>query len=58
MASHVIDEINRCLQCKKPACRQGCPINPPIPEMIGLLKEHRLIDAGELLFNNNPLYLV
>jgi len=58
VASHVIDEINRCLQCKKPACRQGCPINTPIPEMIGLLKEHRLIEAGELLFNNNPLSLV
>ena len=26
--------------------------------MIGLLKEHRLIEAGELLFNNNPLSLV
>ena len=58
MASHVIDEINRCLQCTKPACRQGCPINTPIPQMISLLKEHRLNEAGELLFNNNPLSLM
>ena len=58
MASHVIDEINRCLQCAKPACRQGCPIHTPIPEMIRLLKEHRLNEAGEMLFDNNPLSLI
>lgn len=58
MASHVIDEISRCLNCAKPACREGCPINTPIPEMIELLKEHRLNEAGELLFNNNPLSVI
>lgn len=58
MASHVIDEIARCLNCAKPACREGCPINTPIPEMIELLKEHRLSEAGELLFNNNPLSVI
>ena len=58
MASHVLNEINRCLNCRKPACREGCPINTPIPEMIELLKQHRLNVAGELLFANNPLSLI
>ena len=39
MAVHVIDEANRCLQCKKPMCQQGCPIHTPIPAMIKALKE-------------------
>ena len=39
MAVHGIDEANRCLQCKKPMCQQGCPIHTPIPAMIKALKE-------------------
>lgn len=58
MAVHVIDEANRCLNCKKPMCRGGCPINTPIPKMIEEFKNNRLNDAGELLFNNNPLSIV
>ena len=34
MAVHVIDEANRCLQCKKPMCQQGCPIHTPIPTIM------------------------
>ena len=25
MALHVMDEANRCLQCKVPQCQKGCP---------------------------------
>ncbi len=32
-------EANRCLQCKKPTCRKGCPLNNNIPEFIRLLRE-------------------
>ncbi len=32
-------EANRCLQCKKPSCRGGCPINNDIPGFIALLRE-------------------
>ena len=42
MALHVIDEANRCLQCKNPQCVKGCPISTPIPEIIKLLKENKL----------------
>ena len=58
MAVHVIDEANRCLQCKKPLCREGCPVHTPIPDMIRALREERLEEAGEMLFRNNPLSVV
>ena len=58
MALHVMDEANRCLGCKKPMCREGCPIHTNIPEAIRLLKENRLDDAGRMLFENNPLTTV
>lgn len=58
MAVHVIDEANRCLNCKKPLCRQGCPINTPIPQMIQAFKEGDLNKAGDMVFENNPLSLV
>lgn len=55
MALHIIDEANRCLNCKKPRCRQGCPVHTPIPEIIQLFNENKLMEAGEKLFENNPL---
>ena len=58
MALHVMDEANRCLQCKNPQCVKGCPINTPIPEVIKLLKENKLDEAGWKLFENNPLTTV
>ncbi|MBI5557590.1 MAG: NAD(P)-dependent oxidoreductase [Deltaproteobacteria bacterium] len=33
-----IREANRCLQCKKPTCRQGCPIGNNIPGFIENLR--------------------
>lgn len=58
MALHVMDEANRCLGCKVPQCRKGCPINTPIPDVIRLLKENKLDEAGRILFENNPLTTV
>ncbi|MBQ1292170.1 MAG: NAD(P)-dependent oxidoreductase [Lachnospiraceae bacterium] len=58
MALHVMEEANRCLQCKNPRCREGCPIHTDIPEAIRLLKEGKLNDAGWMLFENNPLTTV
>ena len=58
MSFHIKDEAERCLNCKKPLCRQGCPIQTPIPTMIGMLKEGKLQEAGEMLFENNPMSLV
>ena len=58
MALHVMEEANRCLQCKKPRCQEGCPIHTNIPAVIRLLKEGKLNDAGWMLFENNPLTTV
>jgi len=58
MALHVMDEANRCLQCKVPQCQKGCPIGTNIPTAIRLLKENRLDEAGKMLFENNPLTTV
>lgn len=58
MALHVMDEANRCLGCKVPRCQKGCPISTPIPEVIKLLKDNKLDEAGKMLFENNPLTTV
>ena len=38
-------EANRCLQCKKPSCIQGCPIRNNIPAFIALLRERKFEEA-------------
>ena len=58
MAIHVVNEAKRCLQCKNPRCRTGCPINTPIPDMIRLFRENHLEEAGEMLFRTNPLSVI
>ena len=58
MAQHVLDEAQRCLNCKVPQCQKGCPIHTPIPEVIQLLLNGHLDDAGWKLFENNPLTTV
>lgn len=58
MALHVMDEADKCLNCKKPQCVKGCPISTPIPRVIELLKDNRLDEAGRILFENNPLTTV
>ena len=58
MAIHIVTEANRCLNCKKPMCQQGCPVHTSIPVVIQLFKQNRLMEAGEMLFENNPLSAV
>ena len=58
MALHVMEEAKRCLGCRKPRCQEGCPIRTNIPEVIRLLKDGKLNDAGRMLFENNPLTTV
>ncbi len=58
MALHVIDEAKRCLNCKKPMCRQGCPINTPIPDMIRTFLDGNITEAGRMVFENNPMSIV
>lgn len=52
------NEAHRCLLCKKPRCKANCPIETPIPDIIELYKAGKIEEAGEILFNNNPLSAV
>lgn len=58
MAHNVIAEAKRCLNCKKPLCRTGCPINTPIPDFISTFLKGDIDEAGRMLFDNNPLSVV
>lgn len=58
MGKHIIEEAKRCLQCKKPLCKTGCPVGTPIPEVIKMLLDGDIKEAGEKLFDNNPLSVV
>lgn len=58
MAHNVIAEAKRCLNCKKPLCRTGCPINTPIPDFIQTFLRGDIDEAGRMLFDNNPLSVV
>lgn len=58
MAHNVIAEAKRCLNCKKPLCRTGCPINTPIPDMISMFLNGQIREAGKMVFENNPLSVV
>jgi glutamate synthase (NADPH) small chain len=50
-----LKEAARCLSCKKPLCRQGCPVEVPIPEFISLVKEGKYIEAAQKIKENNAL---
>ena len=56
--NNLLLEANRCYLCKNPRCKSNCPIDTPIPEIIELYKEGKIKEAGERLFENNPLSLV
>lgn len=58
MAFNIINEARRCLNCKNPQCRKGCPISTPIPEVISTFLSGDIDKAGYMLFENNPLSLI
>ncbi|MHA1571961.1 MAG: hypothetical protein ACTSWM_09075, partial [Alphaproteobacteria bacterium] len=48
-------EAERCLQCKKPLCQQGCPVGVKIPDFIRLIKDDDLPGAVRKLKEDNLL---
>lgn len=44
---------NLCLNCKKPMCKTGCPIETNIPEFITKIKEKKIEEAYKILQENN-----
>ncbi len=48
-------EASRCLQCKKPKCVEGCPVNINIPGFIYHLREGNLEESIRVLKDKNNL---
>ncbi len=46
-------EAERCLQCKDPVCRTGCPANNDIPAMVLAISEGRFDDAFTIVRDHN-----
>ena len=50
-----LQEAERCLNCPKPQCKKGCPVEVPIPEFIQLVKDHKYGDAAKKIKEKNAL---
>ncbi|MHA1269880.1 MAG: FAD-dependent oxidoreductase [Candidatus Helarchaeota archaeon] len=46
--------IEKCLQCKKPKCKEGCPFNFDIPKFLNLIKEKEYQKALEMYYELTP----
>lgn len=54
-AETAVAEANRCLNCKKPKCVEGCPVEVPIPQFISLIKEGDFAGAIQTIKSKNSL---
>lgn len=52
---NVLEKASKCLNCKNPMCRQGCPIATNIPSFISKIKENNFEEAYYILQENNLL---
>jgi len=48
-------EAERCLQCKKPSCMEGCPVSIEIPQFIRFIKEGEFTKAIRKIWERNSL---
>jgi len=48
-------EAQRCLQCKKPTCVDGCPVSVDIPGFIALIKEGEFTKSIRHVWERNSL---
>ena len=51
-------EAKRCIACKIPFCEKGCPVSTPIKDVIEMYLDNKILEAGDILFKNNPLSIV
>ena len=50
-----LEEASRCIMCKKPGCKDGCPVNVDIPEFIKAIGAGDMPEAVRILKNRNSL---
>jgi len=50
-----VEEAKRCLQCKKPMCVEGCPVNVRIPQFIAAVVEGNIEEAFRIIRQTNNL---
>jgi glutamate synthase (NADPH) small chain len=50
-----VTEAKRCIQCKKPGCMAGCPVEVAIPAFIKLIAEGDFLGAARKLKEDNSL---
>ena len=48
-------EADRCLQCKRPFCIEGCPVEIDIPAFIQLIKDGRFTESVSKIWEKNTL---
>ena len=54
-AGIAMEEARRCLQCKKPLCILGCPVEVPIPEFIKAIVDGSFALAAQIIKEKNTL---
>ncbi len=54
-AEIAVEEAKRCIQCKKPKCVEGCPVNVDIPQFVGKIAEGEFLEAAKILKTKNTL---
>ena len=54
-AEMAIDEAKRCLNCRNPQCRTGCPVSVRIPEFIAKVAEGDFDAAYDIITSTNSL---
>ena len=50
-----VTEAHRCLNCKKPTCVEGCPVNINIPGFIKQLEIGNILGAAEIIGESSTL---
>ena len=50
-----VDEANRCLNCPRPACMSGCPVNVKIPQFIARVREQDFKGAYHKILEDSSL---
>ena len=54
-AEMAVEEATRCLQCKNPQCRKGCPVGIDIPAFIKLVRDGKFVEAAWKIKETNAL---